>query len=168
MKRLSKEDGTHSVTFSPDAHWYIDRYSNASTMPSLKLYDRSGEERAVLAAPHPESVARFDLQYPSFFQHCRPGWVRDACPDSEARSTGTRKKVSGHLLRLQRSVRPGGLQIPGSGRSSGRTSCFRTATWWPVATTGARRESARDLRPPYCAALKGKENCMTWLMRSVG
>ena len=65
--RLSKEDGTHVITFSPDMQWYIDRYSNDSTMPSLKLYSRSGEERAVLSAPRPEAVAKFNLQYPSFF-----------------------------------------------------------------------------------------------------
>jgi dipeptidyl-peptidase 4 len=67
LKRLSKEDGTHSVMFNPGAQWYIDRFSNASTLPSLKLYDRDGGERMVLATPHPESLAKFNLQYPSFF-----------------------------------------------------------------------------------------------------
>ena len=67
LKRLTAEDGTHSVTFSPDMRYYMDRYSNASTLPSLRLCDRSGKERALLAGPRTELVARFDLQYPSFF-----------------------------------------------------------------------------------------------------
>jgi len=67
LKRISREDGTHSVTFSPDMRYYMDRYSNASTQPSLKLCERSGEECTLLAAPRPELTARFNLQYPSFF-----------------------------------------------------------------------------------------------------
>ncbi|RPH36939.1 hypothetical protein EHM92_03685 [bacterium] len=67
LKRITQEDGTHSITFSPDTRWYIDRYSNVGALPSLRLCDRTGEEQALLAGPRPELVAKFDLQYPSFF-----------------------------------------------------------------------------------------------------
>ena len=67
MTRISREDGTHAITFSPDLQYYIDRYSNASTPPSLKVYEKTGEEHAVLASPRPEPLAKFNLQYPAFF-----------------------------------------------------------------------------------------------------
>ncbi len=67
LKRISREDGTHSVTFSPDGQYYIDQYSSDSTLPSLKLYDKNGKELAVLAGSHPESLSGLHLQYPSFF-----------------------------------------------------------------------------------------------------
>jgi dipeptidyl-peptidase 4 len=67
LKRMTTEDGTHSVTFSRDAQWYVDQYSNAATMPSFKLFDRSGEERAQLAGARPALIAKFNMQYPSFF-----------------------------------------------------------------------------------------------------
>src|SRR5512140_3510298 len=67
MSRISKEDGAHSITFSPNMQYYIDRYSNLSTQPSLKVYEKTGRELAVLASPRPEPLARFNVQYPSFF-----------------------------------------------------------------------------------------------------
>jgi dipeptidyl-peptidase-4 len=67
LTRLTTEDGTHSVTFSPDMRYYLDRYSSASALPSLRLCDRSGKQRLLLAGSRPEMIAKFDLQYPSFF-----------------------------------------------------------------------------------------------------
>jgi dipeptidyl-peptidase 4 len=79
LKRLTKEDGSHAITFSPDMQWYIDQYSSATSLPSLRLFDRSGEERSVLAAPRPESIARFNLQYPTFFSiPARDGFLMPA------------------------------------------------------------------------------------------
>ena len=67
FKRLSTEDGTHMVTFSPDRKFYADRYSNASTPVSLRLYDREGKLRSTLSTPQPDLVAQFNLHYPRFF-----------------------------------------------------------------------------------------------------
>lgn len=67
FRRITREDGTHSITFSPDARYYIDRYSNRSTLPSLRLFDQAGKERALLAGPRPELIADFGLEYPSLF-----------------------------------------------------------------------------------------------------
>jgi dipeptidyl-peptidase-4 len=67
LKRLSEEKGTHAVSFSPDTRFYLDRYSDASTLPSLSLRDAGGKEIALVAGPRPELLAHFTLQYPSFF-----------------------------------------------------------------------------------------------------
>jgi dipeptidyl-peptidase-4 len=64
MERLTKEDGTHFISFSPDARYYVDRYSNTNTLPSLTLRASSGEMKMTLAAPRPEMLAQFDIQYP--------------------------------------------------------------------------------------------------------
>jgi dipeptidyl-peptidase 4 len=67
MTRLTREDGTHAVTFSPDAKYYMDRYSAASVAPSLSLHRNDGSVVSVVSAPRTEQLAKFDLQYPSFF-----------------------------------------------------------------------------------------------------
>ena len=67
LKRISEGNGTHAVSFSPDARFYIDAYSNASTLPSLSLHDGGGKELALIAGPRPGLVAPFALEYPSFF-----------------------------------------------------------------------------------------------------
>ena len=67
MTRLSKEDGTHRISFSPDARYYFDTYSNIRTMPSLALYQNDGKRKLVLAEPRPELLAKFDMQYPEHF-----------------------------------------------------------------------------------------------------
>jgi dipeptidyl-peptidase-4 len=64
MERISREEGTHAVTFSPDTGYYFDRYSNISTLPSLSLHKNDGTRSAVLAEPRTELLAKFDMQYP--------------------------------------------------------------------------------------------------------
>lgn len=67
LKRLSSEDGTHSITFSPTGHYYFDRFSNITTLPSLALYNATGKMVAEIATPRPELLAPLHLQYPSLF-----------------------------------------------------------------------------------------------------
>ena len=67
MERITKEDGQHLISFSPDARYYFDRYSNIKTLPSLTLRAASGEMKAAMAAPRPERLAQFDMQYPELF-----------------------------------------------------------------------------------------------------
>jgi dipeptidyl-peptidase-4 len=64
MERLSKEDGFHSITFSPEAKYYFDRYSNISTLPSLALYKSGGQLVRLIAEPRPEQLEKFEVQYP--------------------------------------------------------------------------------------------------------
>jgi len=46
--RITKEDGTHKVTFSPDRRYFVDAYSNRNTLPSLALYAASGQRLSTL------------------------------------------------------------------------------------------------------------------------
>ncbi len=64
MQRLSQEEGTHKITFSPDGKYYVDNYSSVKTMPGLYL--RKGDSKLVqaLAAPRPELLVPFDMRYP--------------------------------------------------------------------------------------------------------
>ncbi len=64
MQRLTKEDGTHLISFSPDARFYFDTYSNITTPPSLSLKDSSGKQALLVAAPHSDRLAQLDIHYP--------------------------------------------------------------------------------------------------------
>ena len=66
MQRLTKEDGFHSVTCSPDGRFYFDQYSNASTLPSLTLFRNDGTLLEKLAEPRSDALAKFDVRYPEF------------------------------------------------------------------------------------------------------
>ncbi len=61
MARITKEDGTHRVTFSPDRRFFVDNYSNRTTPPSLAVYDVTGKRRAVLAESRKDVLAPFGL-----------------------------------------------------------------------------------------------------------
>jgi dipeptidyl-peptidase-4 len=63
MKRLTDEDGTHSITMSPNAHYYFDRYSNISTPPSLTLYEADGSKKLVLAESDLAGFKKYDVQF---------------------------------------------------------------------------------------------------------
>jgi dipeptidyl-peptidase-4 len=67
MERLTSKDGSHGITFSPDAKFYFDRYSNISALPSLALCKNNGEQMEVVAEPKSENLAKFEVQYPEQF-----------------------------------------------------------------------------------------------------
>lgn len=49
---------------SPDARFYFDTYSNIRTLPELALHDADGTRRQTIAAPRPELLAPYDVQFP--------------------------------------------------------------------------------------------------------
>ncbi len=51
FERVSREAGTHAVTFSPDRRWYVDAHSSAAVPPSLSLRRVDGGAPRILAAP---------------------------------------------------------------------------------------------------------------------
>ncbi len=67
LKRLSKEKGTHAISFSPDSKYYLDRYSNIKTMPALRLHHNDGKLISELAAPRPELLTDYSIRYPELF-----------------------------------------------------------------------------------------------------
>jgi dipeptidyl-peptidase-4 len=42
MQRLTSGDGTHSVTFSPDGRYFVDRFSSVDQAPSVSVHERNG------------------------------------------------------------------------------------------------------------------------------
>jgi dipeptidyl-peptidase-4 len=64
MERITREDGYHSISFSPDGKYYFDKYSNIHSLPSLSLYRNNGTLKQVLAAPRPELLETYGMQYP--------------------------------------------------------------------------------------------------------
>src|ERR1041385_30555 len=43
--RISKEPGTHRISMSPDAQYFLDRYSDIRTLPALRLHASDGSVR---------------------------------------------------------------------------------------------------------------------------
>ena len=62
--RLSKEEGTHRISMSPDARYFLDRYSDVRTLPALRLHASDGAMVQTLAGPRPQLIAHYDVQYP--------------------------------------------------------------------------------------------------------
>jgi dipeptidyl-peptidase-4 len=64
MNRLTDEEGTHSISMSPKAQYYFDRYSSISTPTSLTLYESDGSKKLVLAEPDLGGFKKYDPQFP--------------------------------------------------------------------------------------------------------
>jgi dipeptidyl-peptidase-4 len=67
LERISKQAGTHGISFSRDSKFYMDRYSNISTPPSLKLYKNDGTLVSTLAKSKSEIPEKLGIQHPKFF-----------------------------------------------------------------------------------------------------
>jgi dipeptidyl-peptidase-4 len=67
LMRISKEPGTHRVSMSPDARYFIDRYSDIRTLPSLRLHVSDGSFIQALAAPRSQLLAPYEVQFPELF-----------------------------------------------------------------------------------------------------
>jgi dipeptidyl-peptidase 4 len=63
--RVSKEPGTHRISMSPDARYFLDRYSNVRTLPALRLHASDGSVVQTVVAPRTEVLAPYDLQVPA-------------------------------------------------------------------------------------------------------
>ncbi|HKG47229.1 MAG TPA: S9 family peptidase [Pyrinomonadaceae bacterium] len=65
--RVSKERGTHRISMSPDARYFLDRYSDARTLPSLRLHSSDGSVVQAVAAARPQLLGPYDVQFPALF-----------------------------------------------------------------------------------------------------
>jgi dipeptidyl-peptidase 4 len=63
MERLTTGDGTHSITMSPDARFYFDRFSTINIPPSLTLCDAKGKVKMTLATPEYGGFKTFGIQF---------------------------------------------------------------------------------------------------------
>ncbi len=67
LERLSKEAGTHGISFSKDAKFYTDRYSNISTPPALTLHKKNGTRVSTIAKSRSKIPEKFGMQHPELF-----------------------------------------------------------------------------------------------------
>jgi len=67
MKRITKDNGVHNISFSPNGKFYFDSFSNIGTLPTLSLNTNDGKELALIAEPRPELLAELELQTPELF-----------------------------------------------------------------------------------------------------
>jgi dipeptidyl-peptidase-4 len=67
FERISSEDGEHRVSFSPDARWYVDSFSNVRTPPSLRVHRADGARSAELAPANTAALAPLAMCYPRLF-----------------------------------------------------------------------------------------------------
>ena len=65
MTRISKEDGTHEVEFSPDGKRYLDKFSTVTSPPKLQLCGVDGRCGAVWES---RSLAGYGLLVPKFLE----------------------------------------------------------------------------------------------------
>ena len=61
---ISKEPGTHRISMSPDARYFVDRFSDIRTLPTLRLQTAEGGTPKIIAGPRPELLKQFDVQFP--------------------------------------------------------------------------------------------------------
>jgi dipeptidyl-peptidase 4 len=64
LSRVSTEPGAHNVSFSPDARFYVDGWSNLRRPPSLSLHRADGSGVATLTPDRTDAIARFGVRYP--------------------------------------------------------------------------------------------------------
>jgi dipeptidyl-peptidase 4 len=62
MMRLTDQDGTHRVTYSPDGRYYFDAFSAVDRMPSLTLHRADGRPQHTVSKPRLDLVERFELR----------------------------------------------------------------------------------------------------------
>jgi dipeptidyl-peptidase-4 len=67
LMRLTDEAGTHGISFSRDAKYYLDRYSNIATPPSLTVHKNDGTPILALASARSEIPEILGMQYPELF-----------------------------------------------------------------------------------------------------
>ena len=68
LHRLSDAPGTHGATFNPGLTHYIDRWSDISTPPQVRVHAADGSVARVVAANEVRALRDFDLPAPEFLQ----------------------------------------------------------------------------------------------------
>jgi dipeptidyl-peptidase-4 len=61
IERLTAQDGSHAIYFSPDGEYFIDSHSAIDETPSLRVYSRDGELASTIARAGNDARERFDL-----------------------------------------------------------------------------------------------------------
>ncbi len=64
MTRLTTDAGTHRIAMSPDARYYLDRFSDVRTLPALTLHRTDGTRVAELAGARTDWLSQLTVQSP--------------------------------------------------------------------------------------------------------
>jgi dipeptidyl-peptidase-4 len=67
FRRVTRGEGTHSVTFSPDDRYYIDVFSNVATPPATSVCNVEGELLFTLFDSKEADITDYTLPAPEFF-----------------------------------------------------------------------------------------------------
>jgi len=67
LRRVTKREGTHSVTFSPDHKYYIDRFSNAKTPWVISVHNGEGKMLFTLHDSREADITDYELPETEFF-----------------------------------------------------------------------------------------------------
>jgi dipeptidyl-peptidase-4 len=67
FKRISAEEGTHSINFSPDYSVYIDTYSDAYTLPKIRLHKNDGKLIRIIEENTVTAFDEYKLSKKEFF-----------------------------------------------------------------------------------------------------
>ncbi len=109
-ERLSVGDGTHSISMSPNAKYYFDRYSNTTTPPSLTLYDARGKVKLTLATPELGGFKTFGIQMPELL-YVPARRIQAASLHNEAARLRSEQKISCHRRGVRRPVGTNGIEF---------------------------------------------------------
>lgn len=60
-KKITEQNGTHTVNISSDKKFFIDKYSNVNSMPSTKIYSIDGKEIRTLIEPDMSEFNEYDF-----------------------------------------------------------------------------------------------------------
>jgi dipeptidyl-peptidase-4 len=66
-KRITEEAGQHRINFSPNAHFFFDRYSRIDRSPELSLHSANGKQVAIISKAQTELQKKLGLHYPELF-----------------------------------------------------------------------------------------------------
>lgn len=67
FRRISQEVGTHNVNLSPKFNFYLDTYSNANTVPKVKLHNIEGKLISVIEENEIEAFKEYKISRKEFF-----------------------------------------------------------------------------------------------------
>ncbi len=61
FQRITTQPGTHAVSMSPTAEYYLDTYSNLTTPPATGIHAADGRQIAVLRQPDTKLIAEYEI-----------------------------------------------------------------------------------------------------------
>lgn len=64
FQRVTREDGTHFTTLSPDRRFFLDGHSSHDTLPSLSVRSADGTAGTVVSPPRNDLLATLDIRFP--------------------------------------------------------------------------------------------------------